>query len=138
MNGFKIRLILSVLFPVACAVAVGARMEELRLGSYAPNGLGLITQAAPPGFAENSTYQVAPYPAFQLQLADGAGRAETEISCSTCHSPRYITMQPPLPAAAWDSVVRKMIKTYGAQISDADAQKIIRYLEAHYTPETRK
>jgi hypothetical protein len=46
-------------------------------------------------------------------------------------------MQPPLPAAAWDAEVHKMIKTYGAQISDADAQKIIQYLQAHYTAETR-
>lgn len=138
MNAFKVRLILSLLFPVACAVAVGARMEELRSGSYAPNSLGLMTQAAPPSIAENSSYQVASYPAFALQLADGPGRAETQISCGSCHTPRYITMQPPLPAATWDAEVRKMIKTYGAQISDADAQKIIQYLEAHYTPETRK
>jgi hypothetical protein len=47
-------------------------------------------------------------------------------------------MQPPLPAATWDAEVQKMIKTYGAQISDPDAQKIIQYLQTHYAPETRK
>jgi mono/diheme cytochrome c family protein len=138
MNAFKIRLVLSVLFPVACAVAVGAGMEELRSGSYAPDRLGLITQAATPAPAENSSYEVASYPAFALQLADGPGRAETQIQCSSCHTTRYITMQPPLPAATWDAEVRKMIKTYGAQVSDADAQKIIQYLQANYTPETRR
>jgi mono/diheme cytochrome c family protein len=138
MNAFKVRLILAVLFPVACAVAVGAHMEELRAGSYAPNSLGQITQAAPVSLAEDSSYEVASYPAFALQLADGPGRAETQINCSSCHTTRYITMQPPLPAATWDAEVRKMIKTYGAQISDADAQKIIQYLQAHYTSETRK
>jgi mono/diheme cytochrome c family protein len=138
MNTFKIRLILAVLLPVACAAAVGARMEELRSGSYAPDSLGLITQAGAPALAENSSYQVASYPAFALQLADGPGRAETQIQCGSCHTPRYITMQPPLPAATWDAEVRKMIKTYGAQVSDADAQKIIRYLQANYTPETRR
>src|SRR5262245_14308700 len=138
MNAFKVRLILSVLFPVACAVAVGARMEELRSGSYAPNSLGQITQAAPAALPDDSTYAVASYPAFPLHLADGLGRAETQISCAPCHTLRYITMQPPLPAATWDAEVRKMIKTYGAQISDADAQKIIQYLQTHYTPDTRK
>lgn len=138
MKSFRIRLVLSVLFPVACAVAVGARMEETRAGSYSPNSLGQITQNAPAVLTEESIYAVASYPAFALQLADGPGRAETQIACSSCHTPRYITMQPPLPAAIWDAEVRKMIKTYGAQISDADAQKIIQYLQAHYIPETRK
>ena len=138
MNAFKVRLILSVLFPVACAVAVGARMEELRSGSYTPNSLGQITQAAPAALPDDSTYAVASYPAFPFELADGPGRAETQISCGSCHTPRYVTMQPPLPAATWDAEVRKMVKTYGAQISDADAQKIIQYLQTHYTPDTRK
>jgi hypothetical protein len=43
-----------------------------------------------------------------------------------------------MPAAAWDAEVHKMIKTYGASISEADAQKIIQYLGSHYSPETRK
>jgi len=138
MNSFKVRLILSVLFPVACAAAVGARMEEVRAGLYSPNGLGEITQSAPAVLTDDAAYSVASYPAFALQLADGPGRAETQIACGSCHTPRYVTMQPPLPAATWDAEVRKMIKTYGAQISEADAHKIIQYLQAHYTPETRK
>ncbi len=138
MNIPRVRLVLSVLFPLVCAVALGARMEEFRSGSYAPNALGQITQPAPSALAEDSSYEVAPYPAFALQLAEGPGRAETQINCSSCHTPSYITMQPPLPAATWDAEVHKMVKTYGAQISDADAQKVIQYLQAHYTPETRK
>ena len=138
MNSSKFRLVFSVLFPVACAAAFGARLEDIRTGSYVPNSLGQITQSAPASLTEESTYAVAPYPAFVLQLADAVGRAETQINCSSCHTPRYITMQPPLPAATWDAEVHKMIKTYGAQISDADAQKIIQYLQTNYTPETRK
>ena len=34
--------------------------------------------------------------------------------------------------------VTKMDKTYGAQIPDDVKQKIIRYLQSNYTPETRK
>jgi hypothetical protein len=113
-------------------------MEDLRAGSYAPDSLGSITQSAPTSNEEESRYEVPAYPAFPVQLADGSGRGETQISCGTCHTVGYITMQPPLPAAVWDTEVHKMIKTYGAQISDSDAQKIIQYLQAHYTPETRK
>jgi hypothetical protein len=58
--------------------------------------------------------------------------------CNVCHSPRYITMQPVLPAGTWTDEVNKMIKTYGAAVPDDAAQKIIQYLQSHYTPETRK
>jgi hypothetical protein len=137
MNTSRVRFVLSVLFPLVCAVVLGARVEEFRSG-YAPNALGQLTLPAQPVLVEDSNYQVAAYPAFALQLADGPGRAETQINCSGCHTPHYITMQPPLPAATWDAEVHKMIRTYGAQISEADTQKIIQYLQAHYTPETRK
>jgi hypothetical protein len=47
-------------------------------------------------------------------------------------------MQPPLPAATWQAEVTKMINTYGAQIPEDAAKAITAYLQAHYTPETRK
>ncbi|HKW64101.1 MAG TPA: hypothetical protein VJN89_16235 [Candidatus Acidoferrum sp.] len=55
-----------------------------------------------------------------------------------CHSTRYITMQPPLPATTWEAEVNKMIKTFGAPIPEATAKKITSYLQTHYTPQTRK
>jgi hypothetical protein len=129
---------LSILLPLGCAAALATPLEDVQGGSYSQDALGQIAQSAPVALAEDGKYQVSSYPAFQMQLADGPGRGETQISCSSCHTPRYILMQPPLPAATWDAEVRKMIKTYGAQISDADTQKITQYLQAHYTPETRK
>jgi hypothetical protein len=125
----------TVLFgTVALAVAVA----QTRIGSYTPENLGKITQPAPPPLSPDSHYEAASYPAFQVDLAPGDGRAEVQIYCNTCHTPRYILMQPPLPAATWDAEVHKMIKTLGAPIPDADAQKIIQYLQTHYTPETRR
>jgi len=72
------------------------------------------------------------------ELAEGEGHAETENFCSLCHSTRYITVQPPPPAAAWEAEVTNMRKKFGAPISDVSAALIIKYLQAHYTPETRK
>jgi mono/diheme cytochrome c family protein len=138
MKSTRLRVAFSVLVPLACAAVLAARMEVLQAGFYAPDGFGQITQSAPVALEDGSSYAAAVYPAFPIQLAEGAGRGETQISCNTCHTVRYITMQPPLPAATWDAEVHKMIKTYGGQISDADAQKIIQYLQTHYTPETRK
>ena len=136
MNRSKIRMAPLILLPAAAVL--GSSTGETRSGSYAPGGLGQITQPAPAAHSEDSLYEVPDYPVFPMQLADGPGRAETDVACGSCHTTRYITMQPPLPAASWEAEVRKMIKTYGAQISDANAQKITQYLAARYAPGTRK
>jgi hypothetical protein len=47
-------------------------------------------------------------------------------------------MQPPLPAAMWESEVNKMNKTFGAGIPEENTRKIILYLQGHYTAENRK
>ena len=52
--------------------------------------------------------------------------------CSTCHSLRYITMQPPLPPAQWEATVKKMIDVHGAEIPQPIAWRIIAYLQANY------
>ena len=118
---------------VSCAV-----YGELKKGDYHPAELGAIQQPAPAELTPDSNYEVPPYPVPSLDLAPGEGRTEVQIFCNTCHSPRYITMQPPLPAPEWEAEVNKMDKTLGANIPADSKQKIIRYLQQHYTQETRK
>ncbi|GAC1636802.1 MAG: hypothetical protein NVS9B14_16100 [Candidatus Acidiferrum sp.] len=120
------------------AVAGGIAVAQHQLGSYAAQNLGKLSQPGARETTDDSRYAVASYPTFEVGLVDGAGKAETQIYCGTCHTPRYITMQPPLPAAAWDAEVQKMVKTFGATIPEAEAQKIAQYLHEHYTPERRK
>ena len=43
-------------------------------------------------------------------------------------------MQPLGDAKQWQGVVTKMIKVYGAPISDPDAQAIVEYLATAYGP----
>lgn len=117
---------------------LAAGVPQSRIGFYTPQKFGTITESAPPELTEDSVYRSASYPAFEVRLADGPGRAEVQIYCNTCHTTRYILMQPPLPAATWAAEVQKMIKTLGAPVSEADAQRITKYLQEHYTPETRK
>jgi mono/diheme cytochrome c family protein len=117
------------------AVVVNA---DLRKGSYHPTDLGSMRQAESPTLSTDSIYQVPAYPVPAVEIAPGEGRREVQIYCNTCHSPRYITMQPPLPAATWEAEVNKMNKAFGAAIPDDETQKIIRYLQANYTPENRK
>lgn len=118
--------------------AGGAVFAQLRSGGYGQEKAESIRQAGMPEMALDAEYQAAAYVSLPPQLAEGDGRAETESFCALCHSTRYITMQPPLPAATWEAEVNKMVKTFGAPIPEASAKKITAYLQAHYTPENRK
>ena len=124
----------------ACSlgIAAGVVYADLKKGYYAPAELGIIRQVAPIEFLPDSNYQVSPYPVPAVDLAPGDGLQDVQIYCNTCHIPRYITMQPPLPAAAWETEVNKMNKTFGAGIPEDNTKKIILYLQAHYTAENRK
>ena len=128
------------IFLVMCSLVMvaGAVYADLKKGYYRPAELGSLRQATPIELSPDSQYQVSAYPIPAVDLAPGDGIQEVQIYCNTCHSPRYITMQPPLPAATWEAEVNKMSKTFGAAIPDESAQKIILYLQAHYTAENRK
>jgi mono/diheme cytochrome c family protein len=128
-------------FAVAAAAALlvsGVAFSQAQEGNYAPSMVGQLQQPAPATLTDDSVYEVPAYPQYAPDLAEGEGRAETQSFCGLCHSTRYITMQPPLPAATWAGEVNKMRKTLGAPIPDASAELIIKYLQSHYTPETRK
>ena len=122
---------------LAIVLAAGLLFAQVEKGSYAPAPPGPLQQPAPAALTDDSVYQVSAYPQYSPQLAEAEGSAETASFCSLCHSTRYITMQPPLPAASWEAEVTKMRKTFGAPIPDASAALIVKYLQAHYTPETR-
>lgn len=78
---------------------------------------------------------VAAYAADEasVQLKPGAGRDQVVGYCSTCHSLDYIQSNSPfLTRQAWDGVVQKMIKAYGAQIPADDQPKVVEYLSTQY------
>jgi mono/diheme cytochrome c family protein len=75
---------------------------------------------------------LAQEPTIDLKKAPGLDKVET--NCAVCHSLDYIQMNSPFPnAALWDAEVTKMIKVYGAPISDADAAVIADYLKHNYS-----
>jgi hypothetical protein len=128
----------AIFVAMSSLVMVAVVYAELKKGYYAPAQLGTLRQAAPIELSPDSNFQVFAYPVPAADLAPGDGLQDVLIYCNTCHSPRYITMQPPLPAATWEAEVNKMNKTFGAAIPDENTQKIILYLQSHYTPDTRK
>ena len=75
---------------------------------------------------------LAQEPTIELKKAPGLDKVET--NCAVCHSLDYIQMNSPFPnAALWNAEVTKMIKVYGAPISDADAAVIADYLKHNYS-----
>lgn len=130
----------SVLVPAGLLlIAAGAAgFTQFQSGSYGSTNTDSLKQSVPPQLSQDGNFSVAPFPSLAPKLAEGQGKEETQSFCAACHSTRYITMQPPLPAATWDAEVNKMIKTFGAPIPDATAKRIISYLQQRYTPENRK
>ena len=63
-------------------------------------------------------------PGFHSELA--------QTQCQFCHSTDYIVMQPGGDAKQWDAVVAKMVKVFGAPLSEADAKAITEYLATTY------
>jgi mono/diheme cytochrome c family protein len=68
-----------------------------------------------------------------VELKPGPGLDTVQGNCGACHSVDYIKMNSPfLNTAGWQAEVTKMIKTFGAPISDEDAKVIVDYLVANY------
>ena len=89
----------------------------------------VIATAAVPSAAETVSITL---PQDTITLPAGPGADVTQTQCAFCHSLDYITTQPRGPAAQWQGVVTKMLKVYGAPISEETARIIANYLAAHY------
>jgi len=83
---------------------------------------GLLTAAD-----KRVAYRLPPEP--QLRMPPGADAELAAGTCAACHSLDYIRHQPPdMGRAFWNAEVAKMRDAYGAEIDDADAQRIAAYL----------
>lgn len=68
------------------------------------------------------------------KLRPGPHSDLVQTQCQLCHSTDYIVMQPRGDAKQWDAVVTKMIKVFGAPLSETDAKAITEYLATTYGP----
>ncbi len=64
------------------------------------------------------------------KLPEAPGYAAFKNNCVSCHSARYVQMQPNLSEKTWMALVTKMQKTFGAPIPDSSAKEIVQYLVA--------
>jgi sulfite dehydrogenase (cytochrome) subunit B len=72
------------------------------------------------------------------ELKPGPGVDVVRADCAACHSTDYIVRQPRSEVKRWDGEVKKMVNTYGASISEADAKVIVAYLAVAYGPAESK
>ncbi len=78
-----------------------------------------------------NTESVADLPdasSYPVQLDMSKYATEFIANCQTCHTPRYIEMQPNFPRKTWAKIVDKMIHVYGAPIDSVTATRIVDYL----------
>lgn len=66
--------------------------------------------------------------AFATELPKAAGYEAFKMNCVSCHSARYIQMQPNLSEKTWAALVTKMQKTFHAPIPDSSVNDIVQYL----------
>jgi hypothetical protein len=63
-------------------------------------------------------------------LPPAPGRETVLALCATCHTPEYITLQPPLSRETWVAEVTKMRTTYSAPVPEDKVDEIVEYLVA--------
>ena len=96
---------------------------KLRMHPIACSCAAVVVCAAAGGVAAQES---------KVQLTDGPGKDKAG-QCVACHSLDYIVANSPfMTRQVWDAEVTKMIKAFGAPISDADAKEIVDYLSANY------
>jgi hypothetical protein len=66
----------------------------------------------------------------EVHFPPAAGEEVFRSGCITCHSLRYIEMQPDFQRKTWEKIVDKMRHSFGAPISDSSAVVIVNYLVA--------
>lgn len=77
-------------------------------------------------------------PHFEPELPLAPGRDEYLVVCVSCHSARYVMMQPFFPQRQWEETVDKMAKVYGAQMDQDQRTSIVQYLVATHGPDSTR
>ena len=63
-------------------------------------------------------------------LPEAPGYSSFQRNCITCHSARYVQMQPDFSEETWMAIVKKMQKNFGAPVPDSSVKVIVQYLVA--------
>jgi hypothetical protein len=131
-QGFFIMSVMGLGLVTACAPASAPPPAP-----PAPPPPAAVQPAPPPPPAAATPAPRAPAPAPVPQasndgMPDGPGKAETVAACSGCHGLGQL-MGEHRDREAWTTTVTSMINN-GAPVADADFDKVVGYLTAHFGP----
>ena len=83
-----------------------------------------------PGLEINGTVHSIRLPESEPELPNLAGRETVKVVCASCHTTRYIMIQPPLSKETWTAEVTKMQTAFSAPIPPEKVGEIVNYLVA--------
>jgi len=120
---------------IFCASALGVAIFQVSVNSGTGGDLASNGIHAPASEAHQiNRVRSFTLPHFEPDLPVAPGRDEFMVVCVSCHSPRYVTMQPLFSQRQWEETVDKMVKVYGAQMDQEQRQPIIGYLVTIHGP----
>lgn len=79
---------------------------------------------------QRGTARVIRLPKPDIHLPDGPNKQLVMVQCGMCHTPQYITLQPPFSKETWTAEITKMRTTYGGPIPEEQVPQILEYLVA--------
>lgn len=109
----------------------------LQFGGSLHGATAITSGDSDPTAAPRKIVRSIELPHFEPNLPVAPGRDEFLRVCVSCHSPRYVTMQPLFPQRKWEETVDKMVKVYGAQMDQEQRQSIVGYLVGIHGPDTK-
>lgn len=86
--------------------------------------------SAPTAKTDSGNVHTITMPDISTDIPRGPHLDTFERNCLTCHTVRYVLMQPPFPKTVWENEVKKMVAAYGASITPQDQERIVEYLDA--------
>jgi mono/diheme cytochrome c family protein len=104
------------------------KITSLCISIAAIVGVAAILRAVAAAEPAAQTVKSITLPTVASELPDAPGRKVVIDRCVTCHTPRYITSQPPFSRDTWLAEVQKMRKNYGAPVGDDQVDEIVNYL----------
>jgi cytochrome c5 len=94
--------------------------------------LSQTATTAPKPAAKNASGEVKKIvlPQYSPEIPKGPNVETYRKDCLTCHTARYVLMQPHFSKTVWQNEVKKMVDVYGAPVPEADQPLIVDYLVA--------
>lgn len=110
---------------IALSFVAGAGAVALAIGRGAP-----AADDRPTAVIERGSVRAIKLPEAVAKLPDAPGRETVMTLCGTCHTPEYITLQPPFSRQTWINEVTKMRTTFNGPIPEEKVDEIVNYLMA--------